>query len=157
MHLADTYAVFRRTNQLQEQVTCWRLEPFLHHGLLFGVRVAGKLEENSWARAAQLRGVIERLGPAYVKVAQALSTRVDLLSPPYLLEIERLQDRVPPFEDSLALKMIAAGEQGGQAGVWQRRLWQWPPGPKVFQVWGGGQGVRMLSEGSPACPALLLP
>ena len=48
----------------------------------------------------QVRGAIERLGPAYVKVAQAVSTRVDLLSPAYLLEIERLQDRVPPFPTS---------------------------------------------------------
>ena len=50
----------------------------------------------------QVRGAIERLGPAYVKVAQAVSTRVDLLSPAYLLEIERLQDRVPPFPTSEA-------------------------------------------------------
>lgn len=43
---------------------------------------------------------MERLGPAYVKVAQAVSTRVDILSPAYLIEIERLQDRVPPFPTS---------------------------------------------------------
>ena len=47
-----------------------------------------------------MRAAIERLGPAYVKVAQAVSTRVDMLSPAYLLEIERLQDRVPPFPTS---------------------------------------------------------
>lgn len=70
---------------------------------------AGQLEANSWKRAGQVRAVIERLGPAYVKVAQALSTRVDLLSPPYLLEIERLQDRVPPFEDADAMRMISEG------------------------------------------------
>jgi predicted unusual protein kinase regulating ubiquinone biosynthesis (AarF/ABC1/UbiB family) len=40
------------------------------------------------------------LGPAYVKVAQAISTRVDILSPAYLIEIERLQDKVPPFPTS---------------------------------------------------------
>ncbi len=34
---------------------------------------------------------IEALGPAYVKVAQAMSTRVDLLTPAYLLAIQRLQ------------------------------------------------------------------
>ena len=34
---------------------------------------------------------IEQLGPAYVKVAQALSTRVDLLPPAYLIAIQRLQ------------------------------------------------------------------
>jgi hypothetical protein len=53
------------------------------------------------ARAAQVRGAVERLGPAYVKIAQAVSTRVDILSPAYLVEIERLQDRVPPFPTAL--------------------------------------------------------
>ena len=32
-----------------------------------------------------------------LQVAQAISTRVDILSPEYLIEIERLQDDVPPF------------------------------------------------------------
>jgi hypothetical protein len=48
-----------------------------------------------------VRGAVERLGPAYVKIAQAVSTRVDILSPAYLVEIERLQDRVPPFPTTL--------------------------------------------------------
>ena len=55
------------------------------------------LQANEPGRAVQLRGAIERLGPAYVKVAQALSTRVDLLSPQYFTQIQLLQDRVPPF------------------------------------------------------------
>lgn len=45
---------------------------------------------------------------------QALSTRVDLLSPPYLAEIERLQDRVQPFPDDVAMQMIATGRAGGR-------------------------------------------
>lgn len=48
----------------------------------------------------QVRRAIERLGPAYVKVAQAISTRVDILSPAYLFEIEQLQDKVPPYPTS---------------------------------------------------------
>jgi len=55
------------------------------------------IQANEPERAVQLRGGIERLGPAYVKVAQALSTRVDLLSPEYFKQIQLLQDRVPPF------------------------------------------------------------
>ena len=42
-------------------------------------------------------------------VAQALSTRVDILSPEYLLQIELLQDRVPPFPTREALDVMAAG------------------------------------------------
>ncbi|KAL4435049.1 hypothetical protein ABPG77_003874 [Micractinium sp. CCAP 211/92] len=61
---------------------------------------------NMSARADQAMAAIERLGPAYVKVAQALSTRVDLLPPAYLLAIQRLQDRVPPFPDAVAYACI---------------------------------------------------
>ena len=60
-------------------------------------------------RATQLRKAIEKLGPAYVKVAQAVSTRVDLLDMNYLLEIERLQDRVPPFPTPAARLVMAKG------------------------------------------------
>jgi hypothetical protein len=74
---------------------------WLGSGLLLD-RTAGALQSNAPLRAGQVRRAIERLGPAYVKVAQAVSTRVDLLSPAYLAEIERLQDRVPPFPTSEA-------------------------------------------------------
>ncbi len=53
----------------------------------------GQLQANEPARARQLRFAIERLGPAYVKVAQALSTRVDLLTPAYFEQIQLLQVR----------------------------------------------------------------
>jgi aarF domain-containing kinase len=72
---------------------------------LLGDVATNKLQVNEVARAEQLRGAIERLGPAYVKVAQALSTRVDLLSPAYFTQIQLLQDRVPPFPCDQALKV----------------------------------------------------
>lgn len=71
---------------------------------------AGKSGTNSAKRAAQLRKVIEKLGPAYVKVAQAVSTRGDVLDMNYLREIERLQDRVPPFPTKAALLVMTEGQ-----------------------------------------------
>ena len=71
---------------------------------------AGKLGTNSPKRAAQLRKAIEKLGPAYVKVAQAVSTRGDVLDVNYLREIERLQDRVPPFPTKAALLVMTEGQ-----------------------------------------------
>ena len=125
------------------------------------MQVTGRLLVNQRKRANQLRRTIERLGPAYVKVAQvqpslanppplplslciaghalcrppylhrparravqavvvelacdlgrspqALSTRVDILSPEYLLQIELLQDRVPPFPTREALEVMEQG------------------------------------------------
>ncbi|ERJ61293.1 ABC1 kinase family protein [Sphingobacterium paucimobilis] len=44
----------------------------------------------------RIRRVIEELGPTYVKFGQTLSTREDLLPPPLILELKKLQDNVAP-------------------------------------------------------------
>lgn len=66
------------------------------------------MQVNEMRRAVQLRNTIERLGPAYVKVAQAVSTRVDLLPPAYFTQVQLLQDRVPPFPCEDAKKVSVA-------------------------------------------------
>jgi len=40
---------------------------------------------------------LERMGPTYTKLGQLLSTRFDLLPPPYTEALSRLQDEVEPF------------------------------------------------------------
>jgi predicted unusual protein kinase regulating ubiquinone biosynthesis (AarF/ABC1/UbiB family) len=47
--------------------------------------------------AVELANDLERLGPAYIKLGQLLSTRADLLPASYLTALARLQDRVDPF------------------------------------------------------------
>ncbi|MEP6622636.1 MAG: AarF/UbiB family protein [bacterium] len=49
------------------------------------------------ALAAGFRARLVELGPAYVKLGQALSTRPDLLPAPYIRELESLQDDVGPI------------------------------------------------------------
>ncbi len=44
----------------------------------------------------RLRKGFETLGSAYLKIGQLLSTRIDLLPAPFIEELEKLQDRVPP-------------------------------------------------------------
>ncbi|HSL84707.1 MAG TPA: AarF/UbiB family protein, partial [Thermoanaerobaculia bacterium] len=53
----------------------------------------GSMKGNPEALAADL----EELGPTFVKLGQILSSRADLLPPPYLEALSRLQDRVEPF------------------------------------------------------------
>ncbi len=45
-------------------------------------------------RAIQLRNIMTSLGPAYIKLGQALSIRPDLLSPAAMNELQKLCDKV---------------------------------------------------------------
>ncbi|HEX2163323.1 MAG TPA: AarF/UbiB family protein [Thermoanaerobaculia bacterium] len=47
--------------------------------------------------AERLARDLEALGPTFIKLGQLLSTRSDLLPPPYLEALSRLQDEVEPF------------------------------------------------------------
>ena len=57
-------------------------------------------------RAEQLRQIITKLGPTYIKVGQALSTRPDLVRVDYLEELTKLQDQLPPFPNQIAFQII---------------------------------------------------
>ncbi|WP_211178656.1 MULTISPECIES: ABC1 kinase family protein [Brasilonema] len=63
-------------------------------------------EQNKFKRATQLRLLLTRLGPTFIKVGQALSTRPDLIRKDYLEELIKLQDQLPAFDSGLAYKII---------------------------------------------------
>ena len=69
-------------------------------------KMTGREQENEKLRARMLREAVDSLGPAYIKVAQALSTRADLLSPAYYTEITLLQDQVKPFPTEEAMAIL---------------------------------------------------
>ena len=63
-------------------------------------------EQNKYRRASQLRQILTNLGPTFIKVGQALSTRPDLVRQDFLDELVKLQDQLPPFSNELALHII---------------------------------------------------
>ncbi len=63
--------------------------------------------ERAGTRAERLRLALEELGPIFMKFGQMLSTRRDLLPRDIADELEKLQDRVPPFPSEQARALIS--------------------------------------------------
>ena len=104
----EAIAAYYRPRPLQ----VWgRIASILWPSLTFGLalwwdRQRGRIEINQRQRAVRLREILTKLGPAYIKVGQALSTRPDLVPPVYLDELARLQDQLPPFPNEIAFQFI---------------------------------------------------
>jgi len=85
---------FRQASARQREIAevVWR------HGWDYMRRLllAGRAEEPRLPPPAVLRNILVDLGPVYVKLGQLLSTRPDLLPPPYIAELTALQADVPP-------------------------------------------------------------
>ena len=74
------------------------------------------LQENDAELARDARVICEQLGPTFIKLAQTLSVRPDVLPPSALAELAVLQDSVVPFETSVAIDIIEK-ELGGPLGA----------------------------------------
>merc|ERR1719174_3036607 len=74
------------------------------------------LQENDAELARDARVICEQLGPTFIKLAQTLSVRPDVLPPSALAELAVLQDSVVPFETSVAIDIIEK-ELGGPLGT----------------------------------------
>ncbi len=59
-----------------------------------------------YSRWERVRLATEELGPTFVKFAQILSNRPDVLPEVLILELQKLQSEVPPFEFALARTII---------------------------------------------------
>lgn len=68
------------------------------------ITVKGDVAQRS--RARNLRIALERLGPTFIKFGQAMSSQPDMFPAAYLEELEKLQDRVPPFATEDAVKVV---------------------------------------------------
>ena len=60
------------------------------------------------AKASELAGDLEKLGPTFVKLGQLLSTRVEMMPQAYIEALTRLQDKVEPFSFDEVEKIVAS-------------------------------------------------
>ena len=90
----------------------WLLVKYGRSDLVKGMRLEGfeapSPEDMKAAGAEDLAKDLERLGPTFIKLGQLLSSRGDLLPPPYLAALARLQDDVEPFSFSEVEKIVTS-------------------------------------------------
>lgn len=73
---------------------------------IWWAKLRGSDPSLSRQKAIQLRELLTDLGPTYIKVGQALSTRPDLVPPVFLDELTTLQDQLPSFDNEIAYGFI---------------------------------------------------
>ncbi len=90
------------------------------HDALFGLEALGvsplllwmcrrvRKPGNAARPGERLARALVALGPSFIKVGQALSTRADLVGEDIATDLSHLQDRLPPFDTALARNEIEA-------------------------------------------------
>lgn len=80
---------------------------FVPARLLSLLRGGKKSDESGASIGRRLAEVCTELGPTFIKLAQLISTRPDIVPPEVLSELQKLQDKVAPFDTSVAREIIA--------------------------------------------------
>lgn len=70
-------------------------------------------------RAQRLVQAIIHFGPTFVKMAQVFAARADLIPEPYISELSKLIDQVPPLSFDTVAAIIAESYPGNSQGVHQ--------------------------------------
>ena len=78
--------------------------------LAFSLIVQGSSKDEKIQKnlAKKIFNTLTNLGPCFIKVGQALSTRPDLVRRDWLEELTNLQDNLPPFEHQLAIEILTS-------------------------------------------------
>ncbi len=78
-----------------------QIDQYIESGMRLFTKNGPPKPQERKSRARRFRMALEELGPTYIKLGQALSTRADLIPPDLMEELSRLQDHVPcsPFSD----------------------------------------------------------
>ncbi|OHD13746.1 MAG: hypothetical protein A2Z96_04940 [Spirochaetes bacterium GWB1_48_6] len=104
--MASTYFQTKNDPREVRKRTRHILALLVKHGFgsIFGKKVQDP--EESYTKWSRVRLLLEDLGPTYIKLGQIFSNRTDILPENLILELRKLQDRVPPIPQGEALKIL---------------------------------------------------
>ncbi|MBW3003363.1 AarF/ABC1/UbiB kinase family protein [Candidatus Woesearchaeota archaeon] len=113
MAVIDLIRNFHDLKRLEEILVVFAEEGFgilidkikLSKHVSLGKRLKSKIRSKNNA-PVRLRKAFERLGPTFIKFGQILSLRPDLIPYEYVLEFEKMQDKVPEFSFNQVESMI---------------------------------------------------
>ena len=103
-----TWSQVKRSRQIISVLIKYGLDYFIDQAKIsFWLKIKKKPKRfQELTPPKRLRLALEELGPTFVKFGQILSTRPDFLPPDFIKELEKLQDKVPPFSSFQAKKII---------------------------------------------------
>jgi len=88
-------------------VSQMNLARFVPVWMLRGRKAAKTLDEGATTIGRRLVHVFADLGPTFIKLAQLMSARPDIVPAEVADQLRTLQDDVPPFDTALAMQIIA--------------------------------------------------
>lgn len=92
VRIGHVVSKYRLDQLLDQQRIPWPMRLALAPAALYG--------KCNLERGERIRCALQDLGPIFIKFGQLLSTRPDLVAPDICVELDKLQDRVPPFDSS---------------------------------------------------------
>lgn len=99
------------------RVLAWLLAALRFGLAIFVDRVRGRSSE---ARtAADLRAVLESMGPTAIKAGQRIAMRLDLLPLSYAAELSKIRDTAPPMPLDYAIERVEVATKGRLSDVFQ--------------------------------------
>ena len=73
---------------------------------LLSIRFLKKVDNSKLSDEEKLCNSIQQMGTSFIKLGQFLSTRPDIIGDKLSSQLEKLQDRVPPFSKEQAIETL---------------------------------------------------
>lgn len=113
-NIKDKYRSIMRYNQIMSVLFKYGFEDLVQHleqrkkltFLRYIIPKSSRKHALQFTKWEKMRLVCEELGPTFIKFGQILSNRPDLIPFDLVLELEKLQDNVPPINEKLAKSVV---------------------------------------------------